>query len=186
MNLQARCVEAYRKHKHLKLAATEVGIPWQTVYVHLQRAGEPVVGDKLKYGSDSDKLASLGEQKFLELVPEAEDLNRRKFQAKVDFYVRGYSVDVKCSRAHRSSKGTPRKRWAFSIKKQEFVADFFVCFGMTAESELVTCLLVPGEIARKRTTINLPETGGKWRDYEVQIEDLNEFFMALPEKEKSA
>lgn len=35
-------VESYRKHKNLKLAAAECGIPWQTLYVKLRKADEPV------------------------------------------------------------------------------------------------------------------------------------------------
>jgi len=42
-------IDAYEKHKNLKLAANDVGLPWQTVYVHLKRAGVPVVGDKLRF-----------------------------------------------------------------------------------------------------------------------------------------
>lgn len=58
MNVQQRCVEAYRQHQNLKIAAQHVGIPWQTVYVHLRKAGEPVTGNKLKYGSETDRLAA--------------------------------------------------------------------------------------------------------------------------------
>lgn len=182
MNIQQRCVSAYRQHRHLKLAAEDVGIPWQTVYVHLRRAGEPVTGNKLAYGSDADKLAGLGERQFLSLVPDAEDMNGRKFQSKVDFYVRGYSVDVKCSTLKLGSKGTDRRRWAFSVKKQEAIADFFVCFGFDADKEIAACLLIPGEISRRMTTINLPESGGKWRDYEVDPGSLRAFFDSLPRK----
>lgn len=180
MSIQAKCVDAYRRHKHLKMAANEVGIPWQTMYVHLRRAGEPVTGNKLKYGSSADRLAALGEKKFLSLVPEAKDMNRRKFQSKVDFFVHGYSVDVKCSMLNRSSAGTDRRRWAFCIKKQEAIANFFVCFGFNDERQIAACLLIPGEIARHMTTINLPETGGKWRDYEMCPGDLKSFFDSLP------
>lgn len=186
MDIQERCVAAYRKHKHLKLAAQEVGIPWQSVYVQLRQAGEPVTGDKLKYGSHTDRLASLGEQRFLALIPEAEDMNRRKFQSKVDFLVHGHSVDVKSSMLKKGSKGTDRRRWAFSVKKQEAIANFFVCFGFDDNKEIATCLLIPGEIARKMTTINLPETGGKWRDYEVDPGSLREFFDSLPKQRESA
>lgn len=43
-------VEAYEKHKNLKLAAIEVGMPWQMLYVHLRKLGVPVTGDKARYG----------------------------------------------------------------------------------------------------------------------------------------
>ena len=52
-----KAIEAYGRHKNLKIAAAEVGIPWQKLYLILRNAGVPVVGDKLRYGSDRDKLA---------------------------------------------------------------------------------------------------------------------------------
>src|SRR5690606_22461353 len=98
MNVQQRCVQAYREHQNLKVAAQHVGIPWQTVYVHLRKAGEPVSGNKLKYGSETDRLAARSERIFLDLVPFAEDQNTRQFQSKVDFRVGEFGVDVKASR----------------------------------------------------------------------------------------
>lgn len=178
-DITTRCIAAYEQHKHLKLAANDVGIPWQSVYVHLRKAGVPVTGDKLKYGSETDRLASRAEQNFLRLVPDAKDQNTRQFQSKVDFLVFGLGVDVKASRLHSAGAGVS-KRWAFSVKKQEAVADFFVCFAYAEDSDSVQhTLLVPGEIARKHTTISLPVRGGRWRDYEVPPEDLSSFFSNL-------
>lgn len=178
--IQQRCIQAYREHRNLKVAAREVGIPWQTVYVHLRRAGEPVVGDKLKYGSDTDKLAARAEQEFLKLVPFAEDQNTRKFQSKVDFRIGDYGVDVKASRLQRGGKRAGTGRWAYSIKKQEATADFFVCFGLDERGDKVlSILLVPGEIARYMTTISASLSGGKWADYSVEASDLRPFFEEL-------
>lgn len=176
-----QCVEAYARHKHLKLAAKDVGIPWQTVYVHLRNAGVPVVGDKLRYGSDKDRLAAKAEQLFLDLVPFATNLNRKKFQAKLDFGVRGYGIDVKASRLKRSGHAVKAAdRWSFSLKKQELLADFFVCLAFEGD-DLRHILLVPGEIARHYTTMSVSKrTRSKWWDYEIQPEDLAPFFRALP------
>lgn len=183
MGIQEQCIEAYRRHRNLKLAAGDVGIPWQTVYVHLRSAGEPVIGDKLKYGSETDKLAAKGEQLFLGLVPFAKDQNAKQFQSKVDFVVRGHGVDVKTSTLRKSNKACKVKRWAFSVKKQEMIIDFLVCLCMNHDGEtLQKLLLIPGEIARKYTTISLSETGGKWEDYIVPACDLEAFFLELPPK----
>lgn len=176
MGIQQRCVEAYRKHKHLKLAANDVGIPWQTVYVHLRNAGEPVTGDKSRYGSDKDKLAARSERVFMSFVPNARDCNESEFQSKVDFYVNGFTVDVKASTLKRSSGKAKTRRWAFSVKKQEAVADFFICFGFDDDMVVRRTLLIPGEVARYMTTINLPESGGKWSDYQVDPKTLARFF----------
>lgn len=181
MDMQQECVTAYRNHRNLKLAAVDVGIPWQKVYIHLVEAGEPVTGDKLKYGSDSDKLAAKGEQLFLSFVPLAFDANSQKYQSKIDFLVFGRGVDVKTSTLRTSNKACRLKRWAFSLKKQEATADFFVCFCMDSDGmELVKALLIPGEIARKYQTISLSESGGKWDDFIVDPAELQEFFSSLP------
>lgn len=183
MGVQQACIDAYRKHRNLKLAAVDVGIPWQTVYVHLRSAGEPVMGDKLKYGSDKDRLAARGEQLFLRLVPGALSQNETMFQSKIDFNVRDYGVDVKTSTLKRGHKACKLRRWAFSMKKQEMYADFFVCFCMSESGDdLMKTLLIPGEIARKYSTVSLSERGGKWDDYAVEPGDLNAFFEALPAK----
>ena len=46
-------IQCYRKHKNLKAASSELGVPLPTLYWRLKKAGEPVVGDKTTYGSDS-------------------------------------------------------------------------------------------------------------------------------------
>lgn len=110
MNVQQQCIQAYRKHQNLKIAAEQVGIPWQTVYVHLRKAGEPVTGDKCRYGSETDRLAARAEREFTRRVPFAEDQNKVKFQSKVDFLVGGYSVDVKAARLRQTSINASRPR----------------------------------------------------------------------------
>lgn len=177
-----RCIEAYTRHKHLKLAAKDVGIPWQTVYVHLRQAGVPVVGDKSRYGSETDRLAARAERLFLDLVPFAMDLNRKKFQAKLDFLVRGYGVDVKASRLKSSTGGGKADRWSFNLKKQKLLADFFVCFAFE-DNEAQHVFLVPGEIARHYTTMSVAKsTRGKWWDYEIRPAELAPFFQSLPKR----
>lgn len=180
MQIIEKCVEAYQRNRNLKIAANEVGIPWQTLYVHLKKAGEPVTGDKLKYGSSKDRLAAKSEQLFVQYVPQAKDMNAKKFQSKIDFDVNGYGVDVKSSSLKLSGHKCSVKRWAFCIKKQEMLADFFVCIGFDEEGEKhVLTLLIPGEIARKYTSISLSSRGGKWSDYQVDIADLKSFFDSL-------
>ena len=179
MDIESECIRAYRRHKHLRNAAKEVGIPWQTLYVHLRRSGEPVTGDKRRYGSSKDRLAAKAEQIFSGLVPGAIDQNRRCFQSKVDFYVGDFSIDVKAARPRKGEKRYHSRRWAFSVKKQEAIADFFVCFCLMDDLSVKQTLLIPGEIARNYMTISVPETGGKWSDYAVATDQLNEFFQQI-------
>ena len=67
---------AYNKHKNLKLAADELGVKWQTLYVQLRKLNIPVTGDKLKYGSNRDRLAARAEIEFQRLVPFAINQNK--------------------------------------------------------------------------------------------------------------
>lgn len=180
MNELPDFIIAYRKHKNLKIAAEELGIKWQHLYIKLCEAGEPVTGDKEKYGSDSDKFAAKGERLFLHLVPSAKDMNRKKFQSKFDFLVSGLKVDVKCSQKRLSNANSKQKRWAFSVKKQRLIADLVVCFGYDGD-EVETCLAIPGEICRNHGTISLSCRGGKWADYQVKTNELNEFVLAMAE-----
>ncbi|QQP86902.1 hypothetical protein [Entomomonas asaccharolytica] len=176
------CIEAYDKHKNLKLAADEVGIKWQQLYTILIKEGVKVTGDKARYGSDSDKLAAEGERIFKELVPIAKDLNAEQFQSKIDFDVLGYSVDVKTSTLKKSNCRSESKRWAFSLKKQEYFADFFVCIAIK-DNKLHKIYLIPCELVRYYQSISMSENGSKWDDYLVKPEDLLDFFKSLPTKE---
>ena len=36
--IEQACIASYGRLKNLKLAGAELGIPWQSVYVHLRRA----------------------------------------------------------------------------------------------------------------------------------------------------
>ena len=155
MDKRQACIESYSRLKNLKLVGLELGIPWQTVYVHLRAAGVPVTGDKSRYGSDTDRLAAKAEAIFSTLVPSALNQNEHQFQAKVDFMVGAYSVDVKCSRLLRG-------RWSFSLKKQELIADFFVCFAFNDDGTY-RVLAIPGEVCRYLQTISLSAmTKTKW------------------------
>lgn len=175
-----RSVESYQRHKNLKLAAAELGVPWQTVYVHLRKAGVPVTGDKARYGSETDLLAAKAEHLFADLVPGAVDQNREEWQPKVDFVIGSVTADVKASRLNRANKNFPSRRWMFSVKKQELLADFFVCAAFDVAGEaVVKWLVIPAEIARNYQTINLPENGGKWHDYEVPAGEIGQFFDAI-------
>ena len=179
MERRDACIESYSRLKNLKLVGLELGIPWQTVYVHLRAAGVPVVGDKSRYGSDTDRLAARAEAHFSELVPAAVNQNDTQFQAKVDFLVGDYAVDVKSARMRHS-------RWAFSLKKQELVADFFVCFAYN-DDETYRVVVIPGELCRFLQTISLAaKSRTKWWDYEIEPNELAHFFEQVRTADESA
>lgn len=168
MDSQSRCVESYARLKNLKLVGAELGMAWQTVYVHLRRAGVAVVGDKARYGSDTDRLAAKAEAIFQELVPEAEDQNQKHFQSKVDFIVYGHMVDVKAARLARGS-------WAFSLAKQENAADFFVAFGFDNKGgDLLRSFIFPGDCVRFYQTVRVAD-GNKWDGYQVPTYEIAKF-----------
>lgn len=172
--------DVYRRHMNLKLAAAELQMPWQSLYVKLKAEGVPVVGDKLRYGSDRDKLAALAEVEFLRLVPEAMSMNAIRFQSKHDFEVAGQKVDVKASMPRQLNKKYEAMSWSFSFKKQSLSCDFICCFCIGEEKQTQKILLVPQEFFRGLQTVSVGCCGkSKWLDYEVQAEALAPFFNQL-------
>ena len=178
-----KAIEAYGRHKNLKIAAAEVGIPWQKLYLILRKAGIPMVGDKLRYGSDRDKLAALAECEFHRLVPDAVSMNKIRWQAKYDFTVHGFRVDVKSSMPRRLNKKYSAESWAFSFKKQSLECDFICCFCVSHDRTINHVLLVPSEFFAGIQTVSVSCNGGsKWLDYTIAANDLSEFFAELKER----
>lgn len=171
---------AYERHKNLKLAANEVGIKWQTLYCRLKNQGVPITGDKLRYGSDRDKLSALAESIFRKYVPSAVSMNAIKWQHKHDFEINGFKVDVKCSLKKYRQKKCKAQSWAFSIKKQTLSCDFICCFCFGNNKEVERALLIPSEFFKGLQTISVSVSGGsKWLDYSINISDLEDFFFSL-------
>jgi hypothetical protein len=175
--------QVYEKHRNLKLAAAELGITWQTLYVRLRRAGVAVIGDKMRYGTDRDRLGAMSEAQFQQLVPYAVSKNAEAFQAKYDFDVAGHKVDVKASMPRRLNKRHQAESWAFSFKKQSLVCDFIVCFCLNEERAPEHILLVPKEFFAGLQTVSVSRRGdSKWLDYAVKPSELAEFFSAVPQE----
>ncbi len=173
-------IEAYRKHRNLKLAAKELNIPWQTLYVHLKKANEPVIGNKSKYGSLRDKIGALGEAEFKRLVPFAIDQNNIVHQAKYDFDVLGFKVDVKAGNLRQLNKRYPNKSWSFSFKRQAPICDFICCFCMSDDKSIAHVLLVPSELFQDLQTVSVSQKGSsKWLEYKIEPDDLAKFFFDL-------
>lgn len=178
-------VLAYRKHMNLKLAAAELGVAWQSLYVRLKNLGEPIIGDKMRYGSDRDRLAAMAEEKFLQLVPFAIDQNKISWQSKVDFSVLGHLVDVKSARPRQLNKRFEALSWSFSFKKQSMVCDFVCCFCLDEEKAIEHVLLVPKEFFVGLQTVSVSRNGGsKWLDYAIPQQNLAGFFSALGPKDR--
>ena len=181
-------VEVYDKHKNLKLAAKELGMVWQTLYWNLTQINHPVTGDKERYGSLTDKLAKETEDLFKKTVPFAVDCNENEFQAKMDFKVKGFNVDVKASTKKDGYKNNPKKnvtyRWAFSCKVQNDLADFMVCYcyeGYEADQHgsVEKILLIPKEFFKNKQSMSVSCTKSKWYDFEVTEDELLDFFTNL-------
>lgn len=171
---------AYDKHKNLKIAAEEIGINWQTLYCRLKNQGVTVIGDKLRYGSDRDKLSAKAEAMFKNIVTSAVSMNDIKWQHKHDFEVNGFKVDVKCSVKRCLSKKYQSKSWAFSFKKQTLTCDFICCFCLDDNKEVEKVLLVPSEFFKGLQTVSVAASGkSKWLDYAVDMSELETFFSNL-------
>lgn len=177
--------EAYAKHKNLKLAAAELGMPWQILYANLKKEGVDVTGDKLRYGSDRDKLSALAEDEFSRLVPSAKVMNQVRWQYPWDFEVGDLKIDVKASMPRQLNKKYPATSWAFSFKKQSLTCDFIVCFCFGVDKAIQRVLLVPKEFFMGLQTVSVScEGNSKWLDYAVEPGDLSSFFSSLAPAEK--
>lgn len=173
--------QTYAKHMNLKLAANELGVNWKTLYVRLKNQGVKIIGDKLRYGSDRDKLGAYGEQLFLGFVPCANNENLKQFQAKYDFSVLGYKVDIKAGRPRQLNKKFPQLAWSFSFKKQSMICDFVVCFCLNEDKSINKVLLVPKEFFEGLQTVSVSMNGhSKWHDYSIEPSELQDFFTSLP------
>jgi hypothetical protein len=187
MNIKKECANSYAELKHLGLTAKAVGIPWQTVYVYLKEMGVAVTGDKSTYGSPRDKLAAKGEEMFSDLVPFSDNSNEKMYQAKIDFDVLGTGVDVKTSKLKKSHHQYTSQRWAFSLKKQSILADFFVMFALDSDENLTHTLLIPAELVREFQTISVPYSmQSKWASFLIEPQELAPFFKSLTKAKNAA
>ncbi len=78
-------------------------------------------------------------------------------------------------------KKNPSYRWAFSTKVQEECSDFLVCFcmgGFDCENhgEAEKILLIPKEFYKNKQMMSVSCNKSKWYDFEVTVEELQEFF----------
>lgn len=170
----------YQKHKNLKIAAEELGVNWHTLYARLKKQGVKFVGDKLRYGSDRDRLGALGEKLFSEIVTFAVDCNKDQFQSKVDFLVNGLKVDVKAGMPRQLNKKFKALSWSFSFKRQSLIADFIVCFCLDNDKKIEHILLVPSEFFNGLQTVSVSKNGfSKWLDYKIDEVGLFEFFQSM-------
>lgn len=177
--------KVYSKHWNLKLAANELGIKWQTLYWNLKKHGYDVVGNKKKYGSITDKLAVKSEEVFNSLIPHANNLNKSKFQSKIDFKIREHLVDImsstkKVQNGYRKNESR-YLRWSFGITEHQLSCDFIVCFcyeGRDAENhgKVERILLIPNEFFSRHQIISVSCNQSKWYEFTVTEKDLAEFF----------
>ena len=136
--------------------------------------GVRVTGDKARYGCEKGKLAAKTESRFCEIVPEANNNNKEKFQSKVDFVVKGKTVDVKASRPRANPKRSPEtKYWSFCIRKQVGFVDFFVMFGLSESGETEKIFLIPGDQSVACCVITC-KGKSKWNKFVVDEQELRE------------
>jgi hypothetical protein len=169
------CVKRYEDVKNIKLVSEDTGIPWQTVYWYLKKAKINVTGNKSLYGSTVDRFAAKGEEYISVILPSAEDQNQIYFQPKIDFFIKGYGLEIKSSKLDMTYN-----RWAFSLKKQKKVADYFILLAFDIQGEeVIHHFLIPNELVIPTLqTISISKNidNSKWRDFLINKEELIDFF----------
>lgn len=173
-------IDSYKKHQNLKIAGAELGMSFQTLYWNLKKAGVDVPGNKERYGSEKDRFGVVAEKIFSEIIPEAEDLNGKKFQSKYDFRLNDVRFEIKAAKRQCLGFGKGGDRWAFSIKRQISACDFYVLFAFSPDKELEKIFMVPHDVLCSTTTISVSVNGSsKWHAYEVSREELREIVLSI-------
>lgn len=169
------CVMEYGKLKNLKLVSEKLKFPLSTIYWNLKKAGIEVIGDKNIYGSSKDKLACRGEDYIEQLLPNADNQNKKFYQPKVDFIINEISLEIKSAR----QKG----RWAFSLKKQRKLADFFLLLAFDLQGrEIKYHFLIPNKmILSSLETLSIPINfkNSKWGAFLISKKQIKEFFSEI-------
>jgi len=176
-------IECYARVKNLKIAASELGMKFQTLYWRLKKAGINVCGDKERYGSDKDRFGARAERMFAEIIPFAKDMNSEKFQAKVDFMVGDIGVEIKAAKRASLGVGAGGDRWAFGIKRQISNCHFFALFAFAKDAVLEKIFLVPAELIIGKNSISISCNGAsKWHAYEVTPEEMADIFKDISQE----
>jgi len=172
----ALCKKEYEELPNIKLVANKTGIKWQTDYWYLKKDGVEVRGDKALYGSTKDRFAHKGEEYIQKILPSAINQNLYSFQPKIDFLIGDKSLEIKSSKL----EATKVNRWAFSLKKQKKLADYFILLAFDSEgNDVIHHFMIPNELLTENLqTISISKnvTKSKWSDFLIPKEELIEFF----------
>lgn len=76
MMSKTKIVEIYRETQDFERCVRESGLSTFMVQLILAKAGLISIKDKIKYGTNYQKLGGMAEQEFQRLVPGALDFNR--------------------------------------------------------------------------------------------------------------
>jgi hypothetical protein len=168
---KAACVRLYREHGRLKSVANELECSIYSVALALKKAGEPIIWDRLRHGSDRVQFATKVENIFRRLVPSAICNEDSVFNSPVDFRSNGLEIEVKAAR----SKNKPHCRglyWIFDVSRQRYKADAFALFGY--HKEFSRLYLIPSSKLTTRS-VQIPIFGhSKWKQFEVSHGSLAE------------
>ena len=178
-----KMISLYSEDQNLKIVASKLDIPWQTVYWWLKKEGISVTGNKSKYGCLKDRIGVIGENMFKEVFPDAVDQNKLSFQPEFDFLLKDFKLDVKTSFPRdmkcRNSSGV-KYRWGFNTRRQQ-EADFIIGYCLTGNVDdwkLEHIMLIPNEFLQEIQTISIScdqRTRSKWMDFKVEEHELIEF-----------
>lgn len=117
-------LDAYAASGDMRAAAALAGMNMLTAFRLLKMSGAMLVSDRLKFGSDGQKMGALAEVEFQRLVPNARQMNTNQNQHPgFDFLVGSNRIDVKAS-----SVGS-RGDWIFPLRRRPadgYGADYYV------------------------------------------------------------
>lgn len=160
----------------LKNICDQLAVPPYVAYMWIKQAGRQVPMSAANICGANIRKGMLGEKKFLELVPDALDMNRsiQNNNPGYDFDYKGLKIDVKTSTLN------DRGKWSIRIKSD---ADCIVAFlgknEKLKDNETTILLLPVGLLPQKNTIHPQSNTAVKYSDFVVKPEELAEAIEAI-------
>jgi hypothetical protein len=155
------------------LTQNQTQLPAYRLQILLAKAGVLKIQDKINYGTKSQKLGGLAEQRFQELVPKAINANKyfQKNNPCFDFVLDHLTIDVKYSSLHINSQR--KEYWSIrTTGDQDCIVVFFEKQAGTEMNDPYVLFIPMSFIKEKQTNIHISKNGIWFTSFKVEPNEL--------------